>query len=181
MADHQDRRNRPDPDALLGEAKRAGRGRLKIFLGAAPGVGKTYAMLETAREREREGLDLVIGVVEGHGRRETEALVEGLESVPPRTIDYRGLQFEELDLDAVLARAPKLALVDELAHTNVPGSRHLKRYQDVEEMLGAGIDVYSTLNIQHLESLNDIVERITGIRVRETLPIACWPRPTRSS
>ncbi len=162
--------NRPSPDALLAEARREGRGRLKIFLGAAPGVGKTYSMLETAHERLRESVDVVAGVVETHGRRETEALLTGLELLPPREVEYRGHHFREMDLDALLARRPKVALVDELAHTNVPGSRHVKRWQDVEEVLAAGIDVYATLNIQHLESLNDVVEQISGVKVRETLP-----------
>ena len=161
---------RPSPDALLAEVQREARGRLKIFLGAAPGVGKTYAMLETAHERLRDGVDVVAGVVETHGRRETEALLRGLDLLPPRHIEYRGREFREMDLDAMLARRPKLALVDELAHTNIPGSRHVKRWQDVEEILAAGIDVYATLNIQHLESLNDVVEQISGVKVRETLP-----------
>ena len=165
-----EREDRPDPDALLDEAKRATRGRLKIFLGAAPGVGKTYAMLESAHERRREGLDVVIAVVETHGRVETERLINGLERLPLKTLEYRDKTFQEMDLEAILARRPKLVLVDELAHTNVPGSRHLKRYQDVEDLLAAGLDVYSTLNIQHIESLNDVIERITGVRVRETLP-----------
>jgi len=169
MAD-SDRDDRPSPDALLAEAQRETRGRLKIFLGAAPGVGKTYAMLEAAHERQREGIDVAIGVVETHGRKETERLVANLPLVPPKTVDYRGRVFNEMDLDAILARHPALVLVDELAHTNVPGSRHIKRFQDVEEILEAGIDVYSTLNIQHLESLNDVIERIAGIKVRETLP-----------
>ncbi|WP_207483847.1 sensor histidine kinase [Arenibaculum pallidiluteum] len=161
---------RPSPDALLEAASREGRGHLKVFLGAAPGVGKTYAMLEAARERRRDGSDVVAAVVETHGRSETAALLQGLETLPPRVLEHRGRTFEEMDLDAVLARRPDLVLVDELAHTNVPGSRHPKRWQDVEEILAAGIDVYSTLNVQHLESLNDVVERITGVRVRETLP-----------
>ena len=161
---------RPSPDALLAEAQREARGRLKIFLGAAPGVGKTYAMLEAAHQRVADGVDLVAGVVETHGRRETEALLQGLELLPARHVEYRGHNFREMDLDALLARRPKLALVDELAHTNVPGSRHVKRWQDVEEILAAGIDVYATLNIQHLESLNDVVEQISGVKVRETLP-----------
>jgi two-component system sensor histidine kinase KdpD len=164
--DHQ----RPDPDALLAEAKRATRGRLKIFLGAAPGVGKTYAMLESGHERRRESIDVVIGVVETHGRPETERLVTDIERIPLRSIDYRGKSFQEMDLDAIIARRPKLVLVDELAHTNIPGSSHLKRFQDVEDILAVGIDVYSTINIQHIESLNDIVERITGVQVRETVP-----------
>ena len=165
-----ERDNRPSPDALLAEARREGRGRLKIFLGAAPGVGKTFAMLEAAHERRREGVDVVIGVVETHGRKETEALVAGFEILPPRMIAYRGRSFREMDLEALTARRPGLALVDELAHTNIPGARHLKRWQDVEDLLAAGIDVYSTLNIQHLDSINDVVEQISGVKVRETLP-----------
>ncbi|MBF0129948.1 MAG: sensor histidine kinase KdpD, partial [Alphaproteobacteria bacterium] len=161
---------RPSPEALLAEAAREHRGRLKIFLGAAPGVGKTYAMLEAAHERRREGVDVAAGVIETHGRQETEGLLSGLELIPRRQIDYRGHRFSELDLDAVLARRPAIALIDELAHTNVPGSRHVKRYQDIEELLAAGINVYTSLNIQHLESLNDAIARIAGIRVRETLP-----------
>jgi two-component system sensor histidine kinase KdpD len=161
---------RPSPDALLREAERTQRGRLMIFLGAAPGVGKTYEMLTAAQSRRREGVDVVIGVVETHGRQETEALIAGLETIPRRRIDYRGHTIDEMDIDAILARHPRLALVDELAHTNAPGSRHPKRYMDVEELLAAGIDVYATLNIQHVESLNDVVARITRIRVRETVP-----------
>jgi two-component system, OmpR family, sensor histidine kinase KdpD len=165
---------RPSPDALLAEAAREGRGRLKIFLGAAPGVGKTFAMLEAAHERQREGLDVVAGIVETHGREETEALLAGLEVVPFRRVVYRERDFAEMDLDALLERRPKLALVDELAHTNVPGSRHVKRWQDVEELLFAGIDVYTTINIQHLEGLNDVVEQISGVKVRETVPDALF-------
>jgi two-component system, OmpR family, sensor histidine kinase KdpD len=165
-----DRDGRPSHEALLAEAQRESRGRLKIFLGAAPGVGKTYEMLSAAQARARDGTDVVIGVVETHGRKETEALVAGLEATPRRHVEYRGRKLEEMDLDALLARHPQLALVDELAHTNVPGSRHPKRYLDVEELLAAGIDVYATLNIQHVESLNDVVARITRIRVRETVP-----------
>jgi two-component system sensor histidine kinase KdpD len=161
---------RPSPDALLKEAAKSQRGRLKIFLGAAPGVGKTYEMLSAAQTRQRESVDVVIGVVETHGRAETEALIGGLETVPRRSIDYRGKTLTEMDLDAILARCPRLVLVDELAHSNVPGSRHPKRYLDVEELLAAGIDVYTTLNIQHVESLNDVVAQITRIRVRETVP-----------
>ncbi|MBV9749770.1 MAG: sensor histidine kinase KdpD [Acetobacteraceae bacterium] len=165
-----DRDGRPDPDALLREATSGERGRLKIFLGAAPGVGKTYEMLLTAQAKRREGVDVVIGVVETHGRAETEALAQGLEVIPRRKIDYRDRLIEEMDLDAILARRPRLVLVDELAHTNAPGSRHPKRYLDVEELLAAGINVYATLNIQHVESLNDVVAKITRIRVRETVP-----------
>ncbi|MBV8526041.1 MAG: sensor histidine kinase KdpD [Acetobacteraceae bacterium] len=159
---------RPSPDALLQAI--TGRGRLKIFLGAAPGVGKTYEMLTTAQARRREGLDVVIGVVETHGRRETEALLEGLEIIPRRRVEYKGMLIEEMDLEAILKRRPQLVLVDELAHTNAPESRHPKRYLDVEEILAAGIDVFTTLNIQHVESLNDVVAKITRIRVRETVP-----------
>ncbi|MDB5402571.1 MAG: histidine kinase [Rhodopila sp.] len=161
---------RPSPDALLREAEKSNRGRLKIFLGAAPGVGKTYEMLSAAQTRRREHVDVVIGLVETHGRAETEALMEGLETIPRRSIAYRERTLPEMDLDAILARHPRLVLVDELAHTNAPGSRHPKRYLDVEELLAAGIDVYTTLNIQHVESLNDVVAQITRIRVRETVP-----------
>jgi two-component system sensor histidine kinase KdpD len=170
MDDRPDRDGRPSPEALLAELKQESRGRLKVFLGAAPGVGKTYEMLSVARDKRREGVDVVAGIVETHGRKETEALIEGLEVIPRRRVEYRGRWFEEMDLDAILARRPKLVLVDELAHTNAPGSRHPKRYMDVEELLAAGIDIYATLNIQHLESLNDVVARITRIRVRETVP-----------
>jgi two-component system, OmpR family, sensor histidine kinase KdpD len=161
---------RPSPDALLAAATRAERGKLKIFLGAAPGVGKTYEMLQSARRRKAEGVDVVIGVVETHGRKETEALLEGLETIPRRRIAYEGRELSEMDIDAILARRPALVLVDELAHTNAPGSRHPKRYLDVEELLSVGIDVYTTVNIQHLESLNDVVAQITRVRVRETVP-----------
>jgi two-component system sensor histidine kinase KdpD len=166
--------HRPDPDALLAqveaEERRKGRGKLKVFFGYAAGVGKTYAMLEAARRRKAEGVDVVAGYVETHGRAETDALLEGLEVIPRRQAEYRGASFQEMDLDAVLARKPQLALVDELAHTNAPGSRHPKRWQDVEELLAAGVDVYTTLNVQHLESLNDVIAQITGIVVRETVP-----------
>ncbi|WP_375422233.1 DUF4118 domain-containing protein [uncultured Sphingomonas sp.] len=162
--------DRPDPDALLRQAAQEGRGRLKIFLGAAPGVGKTFEMLSEGAARRRDGVDVVVGVVETHGRAETAALTRGQEIVPRRDVAYEGRVLGEMDLDAILARAPRLALVDELAHTNAPGSRHPKRYQDVEELLAAGIDVYSTINIQHVESLNDIVASFTRVRVRETVP-----------
>ncbi|WP_336489474.1 sensor histidine kinase KdpD [Methylobacterium nigriterrae] len=164
--------SRPSPDALLQAARREERtrGRLKVFLGAAPGVGKTYEMLTVGRARLRAGTDVVVGVVETHGRAETQALLDGFEVIPRRSAPYHGTVLEEMDLDALLARRPALALVDELAHTNAPGSRHPKRYQDVEELLDAGIDVLTTLNIQHVESLNDVVASITRIRVRETVP-----------
>src|SRR6266704_120013 len=165
-----EREGRPSPEALLAAAQREGRGRLKIFLGAAPGVGKTYEMLLSAQAKRREGVDVAVGVVEAHGRRETEALLQGFEVIPRREIDYKGHRLTEMDLDAILKRRPQLVLVDELAHTNAPGSRHPKRYLDVEELIAAGIDVHTTLNIQHVESLNDVVARITRIRVRETVP-----------
>lgn len=161
---------RPDPDALLRAAAQEGRGCLKVFLGAAPGVGKTWEMLTDGAERRKAGADVVIGIVETHGRAETEALTHGHQIIPRRKEAYQGRQLTEMDLDAILERRPKLVLVDELAHTNLPGSRHPKRYQDVEELLAAGIDVYSTVNIQHIESLNDIVASFTHVRVRETVP-----------
>lgn len=161
---------RPSADALLAETQRHERGRLKIFLGAAPGVGKTFEMLTQARRKQAEGIDVVIGIVETHGRRETQALVQDLPQVQRRTQEHRGRVLDELDLDAALKRHPQLVLVDELAHTNVPGSRHAKRHQDVQELLDAGIDVYTTLNVQHLESYNDLVMRISGVEVRETVP-----------
>src|SRR5579883_2420840 len=169
---------RPDPDALLErvreEEKQATRGKLTIFFGSAPGVGKTYTMLEAARVELDQGRDVVAGIVETHGRYETEALVLGLELLPRRTVEHQGIKLTELDLDRALARHPQLVLVDELAHTNAPGSRHLKRWQDVEELLEAGIDVFTTLNVQHLDSLNDVVAQITGVVVRETVPDAVF-------
>ncbi len=168
--DRSERDQRPSPEALLEAAVQEGRGKLKIFLGAAPGVGKTYEMLQAAQAKLREGVDVVVGVVETHGRNETQALLAGLEVIPRRRVDYKGRTLEEMDLDAILLRRPQLVLVDELAHTNAPGGRHPKRYLDVEEILAAGIDVYTTLNIQHVESLNDVVAQITRIRVRETVP-----------
>src|SRR6185295_16295218 len=162
--------HRPSPDALLREAGQAGRGRLKIFLGAAPGVGKTYEMLVQARQRKLDGVDVVIGVVETHGRVETDLLTKGLETVPKKRMPYKGRVPAEMDLDAILQRRPRLVLVDELAHDNAPGSRHPKRYLDVEELLSSGIDVYTTLNVQHVESLNDVVAKITHVRVHETVP-----------
>ncbi|MBP1086192.1 MULTISPECIES: sensor histidine kinase [Pseudomonas] len=157
-------------DALLAQLPREGRGRLKVFLGAAPGVGKTYAMLQAAHAQLRQGVKVLAGVVETHGRAETEALLNGLPQQPLLRTDYRGMTLEEMDLDALLKAAPSLVLVDELAHTNAPGSRHAKRWQDIQELLAAGIDVYTTVNVQHLESLNDQVRGITGVQVRETLP-----------
>lgn len=165
---------RLDPDELLvhaqAEEAQQYRGKLKIFLGYAAGVGKTYAMLEAAHQRTQQGVDVVVGYVETHKRAETEALLAGLEVMPRLQVEYRGITLPEMDVDAILARRPKLALVDEFAHTNAPGSRHPKRYLDVEDLLVAGIDVYTTLNIQHLESLNDVVAQITGVVVRETIP-----------
>lgn len=168
MAGHDSSPKRPDPDALLALSKVSGR--LKIFLGAAPGVGKTYAMLAAAQRLKSEGQDLVLGLIETHGRRETEALMQGLEILPRRRFDHRGQVLEEFDLDGALARRPRLLVVDELAHTNAPDSRHPKRWQDVKELLDAGIDVWTALNIQHLESLADVVAQITGVTVRETVP-----------
>ncbi|QAY87401.1 sensor histidine kinase [Pseudomonas arsenicoxydans] len=157
-------------DALLADLPRDGRGRLKVFLGAAPGVGKTYAMLQAAHAQLRQGVKVIAGVVETHGRAETEALLGGLPQQPLVRSEYRGVMLEEMDLDGLLAAKPKLVLVDELAHTNAPGSRHTKRWQDIQELLAAGIDVFTTVNVQHLESLNDQVRGITGVQVRETLP-----------
>jgi two-component system sensor histidine kinase KdpD len=165
---------KPNPDELLArlneQESRSKVGKFKIFFGAAAGVGKTYAMLEAAKALHSEGVDVVVGLVETHGRSETELLLAGLEILPPRQVDYRGMKLHEFDLDAALARHPTLILVDELAHTNPPDSRHPKRWQDVEELLEAGINVYTTINVQHLESLNDVVAQITGILVRETVP-----------
>jgi two-component system sensor histidine kinase KdpD len=161
---------RPSPDALLAQVKAEGQGKLKIYLGAAPGVGKTYEMLSDAKKKRSDGLDIVAGVIETHGRVETKALCDGLEILPKRKIGYRGHELEEMDIDGLIARKPQVALIDELAHTNVEGSRHPKRWMDVEEVLAAGIDVWATLNIQHVESLNDVVARITRVRVRETVP-----------
>ncbi len=166
----QDRDARPSPEALLKQAGREGRGRLKVFLGAAPGVGKTYEMLSQARQRRLDGVDVVIGVVETHGRVETDLLTKAIEKIPKKRVPHKGRVLAEMDLDAILQRRPRLVLVDELAHDNAPGSRHPKRYLDVEELLEAGIDVYTTLNVQHLESLGDVVAKITHVRVRETVP-----------
>src|ERR1700754_106052 len=169
---------RPSPDAVLEAARRedSRTGKLKIFVGAAPGVGKTYEMLSNAHAKLKAGADVVVGAVETHGRAETEALLRGLEAIPRKRIEYKDQILEEMDLDAVLARQPQLALVDELAHTNVIGSRHPKRYLDVEELLSRGIDVYTAVNIQHIESLNDVVAQITHVRVRETVPDSVFDR-----
>jgi two-component system, OmpR family, sensor histidine kinase KdpD len=178
MANQRRPEQRPSPEALLEAARREGNsaGKLKIFLGAAPGVGKTYEMLQSAHARVKAGADVVVGVVETHGRAETQALLEGLEIVPRRKLDYKDQVLEEMDLDALIARRPGIALVDELAHTNAPGSRHPKRYLDVEELLSHGIDVYTAVNIQHIESLNDVVAQITHVRVRETVPDSIFDR-----
>ena len=173
--------SRPDPDELLArvheEEASAARGKLTIFFGAAPGVGKTYTMLEAARgELGDQKRDVVVGIVETHGRYDTGSLLMGLELLPRRSVEHRGVRLEEFDLDATLARKPQLVLVDELAHTNAVGSRHTKRWQDVEELLDAGIDVFTTLNVQHLESLNDVVAQITGVIVRETVPDAVFDK-----
>jgi two-component system sensor histidine kinase KdpD len=166
--------DRPDPDALLArvtaEEQREGRTRFKVFFGFAPGVGKTYRMLQVARDLVAEGVDVVVGAIETHGRYDTAGLMLGLEVLPRRQLPYRGRVLEEFDLDAALARRPKILLLDELAHTNAPGSRHEKRWQDVLELLEAGIEVYTTLNVQHVESLNDVVAQITQVQVRETVP-----------
>jgi two-component system sensor histidine kinase KdpD len=160
----------PTPEHFLKLIREQQRGRLKIYLGFAAGVGKTYEMLQEAHRLKKNGVDVVIGIIETHGREETAALVEGLEQVPRRQIEYRGVVLEEMDLDAILARRPTVCLVDELAHTNAPGSQHAKRYQDVEDILRAGVNVIATLNIQHLESLYDLVEKATGVKVKERLP-----------
>ena len=165
--------DRPSPESFLAAAREetgAARGRLKIFLGASPGVGKTFAMLEEAHMRRKSGVDVVAGLIETHGRSGTAALLNGIELLPRKTIIHRGQSVSELDVDALFVRRPGLALIDEFAHTNIAGSRHPKRWQDVMEVLDAGIDVVTTLNIQHIESLNDAVAQITGVRVQETLP-----------
>ena len=174
----RDPEQRPSPEALLEAARRedSRAGRLKIFVGAAPGVGKTYEMLQSAHARKKAGADVVVGVVETHGRAETEALLKGLEVLPRRRLTYKEQTLEEMDLDALISRRPQIALVDELAHTNAPGSRHPKRYLDVEELLSRGIDVYTAVNIQHIESLNDVVAQITHVRVRETVPDRVFDR-----
>src|SRR5436190_20536471 len=162
--------SRPPPEHFLALIRQQQRGRLKVYLGFAAGVGKTYEMLQEAQRLKSQGVDLVIGILETHGRPETAALANGVEQVPRRRIEYHGVSLEEMDLDALLARRPTVALVDELAHTNAPGSRHEKRYQDIEDLLRAGINVISTLNIQHLESLYDRVEQATKVKVKERIP-----------
>jgi two-component system sensor histidine kinase KdpD len=161
---------RPPPEQFLALIREQNRGRLKVYLGFAPGVGKTYEMLQEGHRLKRQGVDVVVGFVETHNRADTAALVEGLEQVSRHRIEYKGVKLEEMDLNAVLTRRPSVALVDELAHTNAPGSRHPKRYQDVEELLRAGIHVITTMNVQHLESLHDMVERFTGVKVKERVP-----------
>src|SRR5215468_7623408 len=168
-----DKEQRPSPEALLAEMRReerGGSGRLKIFVGAAPGVGKTYEMLQTARAKRKEGVDVIVGVVEAHGRKETEALLEGFEVLPRKPTIYINRILSEFDLDAALKRRASLILVDELAHTNAPGSRHPKRHQDVQELLDAGMDVLTTLNVQHVESRAETVREVTGATVHETVP-----------
>jgi two-component system, OmpR family, sensor histidine kinase KdpD len=161
---------RPTGEQMLARIQTAERARLRIYIGAAPGVGKTYSMLEDAHAFRREGIDIVVGLVETYGRAETDAQIGDLEIVPKRKVEYRGVVLEEMDVDAILARKPQMCVVDELAHTNAPGSKHEKRYQDVLDLLGAGISVLTAVNIQHLETLNDAVSRVTGVRVRETVP-----------
>ena len=172
MAESDDWVDPGEPDQAAGAPGRPGRGHLRIYLGSAAGVGKTYAMLGEGHRRAKRGADVVVAFAEPHNRPNTIALLEGLEAVPRARLEYRGSTFEEMDVDAVLARHPQIALVDELAHTNVPGSRNDKRWQDIEELLDAGIEVISAVNIQHLESLNDVVEKITGVPQRETVPDA---------
>ncbi len=177
MADEKlmaDEYKRPDPEELLKlireEETEGKRGKLTVYFGYAPGVGKTYSMLLDARAHKQEGRDVVIGYLQTHGRKETESLAEGIETIPLKTVEYKGIRAEELNVEGILARKPETAIVDELAHTNAPGMEHSKRYQDVRDILDAGIDVWTTFNVQHLESLNDIIYKITAIRVRETIP-----------
>jgi two-component system sensor histidine kinase KdpD len=162
--------NRPSPESLLAKLNRGELARLRVYIGAAPGVGKTYQMLEDAHLLKKQGVDIVIAVVEPHGREDTKEMIGDLERVPMRCLEYRSVTLEEMDVDSVIARHPTLAIVDELAHTNVPGSKNRKRYQDVLDLLNAGTSVITAVNIQHLESLNDVVTRTTGVRVRETVP-----------
>src|SRR4249920_2507880 len=163
-------KERKRPEDFLELVERAKRGRLKVYIGSAAGVGKTYRMLEEAHALRKRGVDIVIGFVETHGRAETQALIEGLEVVPRRQVEYRAVVIEEMSLNNILKRKPAVAIVDELAHTNVPGSRNRKRYQDVIELLDAGINVIGAFNVQHLESLNDLVARNAGVQIRETIP-----------
>jgi two-component system, OmpR family, sensor histidine kinase KdpD len=162
--------NRPSPESLLARLNQGDQAKLRVYIGAAPGVGKTYQMLEDAHLLKKQGVDIVVAAVEPHGREDTRAMIDGLERVPMRRIEYRGVTLEEMDTEAVIARHPAIAIVDELAHTNVPGSKNSKRYQDVLDLLAAGVSVITAVNIQHLESLNDVVNRTTGVRVRETVP-----------
>jgi len=161
---------RPSAEQLLERIKQQDRAKLRVYIGAAPGVGKTYSMLEDARALKKRGVDVVIGLVETYGRTDTEAQIGDLEIIPRRKIPYKGVEMEEMDVDAILARKPQMCVVDELAHSNVPGSRHEKRYRDVLQLLDAGINVMTAVNIQHLETLNDLVSRVTGVKVRETVP-----------
>src|SRR3984957_14659265 len=174
----RDSEHRPSPEALLEAARREERrvGKLRIFVGAAPGVGKTYEMLQQAQARKKDGYDIVVGVVETHGRKDTEALLAGLEVIPRRRVLYKGQWFEEMDLDAIIARRPQIVLVDELAHTNAEGSRHPKRYLDVEELMRHGIDVDATINTQDIESLNDLVAQMTHVRACEAVPDVVFDR-----
>ncbi|HEV8051671.1 MAG TPA: sensor histidine kinase KdpD, partial [Parachlamydiaceae bacterium] len=166
--------DRPDPEEILKsinrEERRRSKGKLKIFLGMAAGVGKTFAMLEAAQKLQKEGVYVVLGAIDTHGREDTAKLLDGLQIIPEKWIKYKDSVFEELDIDAILKCKPQLVLVDELAHSNVPGSRHPKRWHDVVELLDNGIDVYTTLNVQHIESLKDVIEKVTGITIRETVP-----------
>jgi len=162
--------DRPKPEQFLALIRQQQRGRLKVYLGFAPGVGKTYEMLQEGHRLKKQGVAVVVGIIETHGRADTAALAEGLEQVPRRRLEYRGVVLDEMDLDAILLRRPTIALVDELAHTNAPGSKYAKRYQDVEELLAAGIHVITTLNIQHLESLYDLIAGFTGVKVKERVP-----------
>jgi two-component system sensor histidine kinase KdpD len=165
-----DENHRPSPESLLAKLKQTERARLRVYIGAAPGVGKTYQMLEDAHLLKKQGLDIVVAVVEPHGREDTKAMIGDLERVPMQRIEYRGVTIEEMDVEAVITRHPEIAIVDELAHSNVPGSKNRKRYEDVLDLLNAGISVITAVNIQHLESLNDVISRTTGVRVRETVP-----------
>jgi two-component system, OmpR family, sensor histidine kinase KdpD len=162
--------NRPTPESLLAKLKVGEQARLRVYIGAAPGVGKTYQMLEDAHLLKKQGVDIVAAMVEAHGREDTKAMIGDLEQVPMRQVEYRGVVLEDMDVDAIIARRPAIAIVDELAHTNIPGSKNRKRYEDVLELLDNGISVITAVNIQHLESLNDVVNRTTGVRVRETVP-----------